>query len=277
MRRPSRPLLLAALALLAPACAEVGKFAAAAIEKPRLTFRSATVKAIDLEGATLAFTYDLDNPNAFGLDLARVGYGLEVEGKRVVDGDAPGGLRIPASGQAPITFDARLRYRDISGLAALAGKQDAVRYKLSGEVGVRTPLGVLAVPLTHEGSVNLPRLPRFSVHRLSVRSASLSQVSLELELRMENPNDFPLPAGRLDARLTLAGREVAAVGGQPLAALPRGGSGSVVIPVRLDLERAGRVAADVVSGEKVDLSLTGAADVGGLSVPLELSGKYGRH
>ena len=268
------PLLLAALGLALASCAEVGKLAAAAIEKPRLVFKTVALQSVDLEGATLAFTYDLENPNAFGLKLAKVGYGLEVEQTSVLTGEVPGGLRIPASGTAPLTFTARLRYRDVPGVVQLVGKQDALRYKLSGVVGLDTPVGVVEVPLSHEGSVRLPGLPRFSIEGLGVRSMSLSHVTVELRVRVQNPNDFPVPPGRLDASLALGGADLAEVSGQALAAIPRNGDGRVTIPVKIDLERAGRVAADLMAGRPVDVQLRGKADVGGLSLPLDLWGRF---
>jgi LEA14-like dessication related protein len=270
----SRPLLVALLALLLPACAEVGKLAAAAVERPRLVFKAVNLQAVDLEGATLAFDYELENPNGFGLDVAKVGYGLEVEETRVLTGEVPGGLRIPAAGKAPLTFTTRLRFRDVPGVVGLFGKQDTIRYKLSGTVGVGTPVGVVVVPLAHEGTVKLPALPRFSLEGLAIRSVSLSQVTVEVRLRTQNPNAFPVPAGQLDATLSLGGEALAEVDGHALGAVPRNCSGVATIPVRIDLLRAGRVAGDLVAGRPVDVAVRGKAEVGGLSLPLELSGRF---
>src|SRR5512146_3306872 len=105
--------------LLLAACAGLEKFAASAVQKPKLTFRSATVQALDLEGATLALTWDLENPNGFGVDLARVGWSLDAEGTRVASGDLPGGLKIPAKATAPVTFPVRVRFQDVPGIVGL--------------------------------------------------------------------------------------------------------------------------------------------------------------
>lgn len=270
----TRPLLLLALAAFLPSCAEMSKLAAAAIERPKLVFRSVALQSVDLEGATLAFTYDLENPNSYGLDLAKVGYGLEVEQTRILTGEVAGGLRIPASGTAPLTFTARLRFRDVPGVVQLFGKQDQIRYKLSGTVGVKSPVGILELPLAHEGSVTLPAMPRFAIDGLGIRSVSLSQVTVEVRLRLQNPNDFPVPAGRLDATLSLADKPLAAVEGRALAAIPGRGEALVKLPIQIDLARAGRVAADLVAGKPVDVAVHGKVDVGGLSLPLDLGGRF---
>jgi len=205
--------------------------------------------------------------------VARITYGLEVEGKKVTSGEAPGGLNLPAKGKAPLTFTARLRYQDVPGIAALLGKRETVRYRLSGAIGVQTGLGMLEVPVSHEDTVKLPRAPGFSLDGLSIRSVSLSRLTLELRVRMDNPNDFPIPAGKLDAALSLDGVEVARVDERDLSTVRKNGSAVVVIPIQLDLDQAGRAAAELVRGGKVQVELRGEADLAGIKLPLDLSGK----
>jgi LEA14-like dessication related protein len=269
MRAPAA--LLCALALL-PGCAELGKLAAAAVDPPKLTFRSVDLRSLDLEGATMGFNFDVENRNRFGLEVARIAYALEVEGTRVTGGDVPGGLKLPAEGMAPLTFTSRLRYSDVPGIASLLGKREAVRYKLSGTVGVQTALGVIELPMSHEDSVNLPRAPRFSLDGLSIRSASLDRVTLELRVRVENPNAFSLPAGKLDSAFSLGGAQVARIDGQALSALLGSGNAVVAIPIAVDLAEAGRAAAELLRGGKADVALRGNADVAGMKIPLDLGG-----
>jgi LEA14-like dessication related protein len=270
----TRPALLASLATLTlVGCAELGQYAAAALQRPKLTFRSATIQAFDLEGATVGFVFDLENPNGFGVDLARLGYGIEVEGNRVATGELPGGLRIPASGKAPLTFPVRVRFRDVPGIVSLLGVRDAVRYRLSGAVGVRTPLGVLDVPMSHEDQLALPKLPSFALDGLAIRSVSLSQIGLDVRLRVKNPNAFPIPAGRLDYALSLAGATVARADDRSTERVPGRGSVVVSIPVKVDVAEAGRAARQLVGGGAVDVGLQGTADLAGVPIPLALAGR----
>lgn len=155
-----RKLALASLlGLLAAGCAGLSDLAHSAFSEPRLTFRSATVQAVDLDGATVAFLFDLTNPNAIGVTLARGGWLLELDGKRAAAGDLPAGLSIPANGTTPISFPVRIRFRDVPGIVSLlaSGKAD-VPYRISGTLGVQTPIGILDVPLSHSDRLRLPRL-----------------------------------------------------------------------------------------------------------------------
>lgn len=252
-------------------CAEVSKFAAAAVDPPRLTFKAVNVRAFDLEGVTLGFDFDAENRNTFGLKVARVTYGIEIEGTRVLTGDAPGGLSLPAQKKVPLTFTARIRFRDVPGIASLAGKRDAIHYRLAGSVGVDTPLGVLDLPVSHEDALSLPKMPRFALDGLSIRSFSLTRLGLDVKLRISNPNAFPIPAGRLDAALSLGTSRVARIENRTLTAVSSNGSSVVTIPIDLDLGEAGRAAQALSRGAAVSVGIKGEADLAGAKLPIELA------
>lgn len=268
MRKLALAVLLGALAA---GCAGLKDLARSAFQEPKLTYRSAKLQSLDLEGATVAFLFDLSNPNAIGLNLARASWAIEVDGTRVAAGDLPAGLAIPANGTAPLSFPVRVRFRDVPGIVSLIGSgKDELPYRLSGSLGVRTPIGILDLPLSHSDRLHLPRLPHFAVEGLAVRSVSFSSIGLAVRLRVKNPNGFPLPPGAIDYALGIGGSRVARAEGARIEAVPGGASAIVEIPVRVDLASAGRAASDLVKGGDVDVQLTGKADVAGLPLPLDL-------
>lgn len=259
------------LPVLATGCAGLKDLARSAFQEPKLTFRSASLQALDLEGATVAFNFELSNPNAVGVDIARAGWAIEVDQTRIAAGDLPAGLKVPANGTAPVSFPVRVRFRDVPGVVSLitSGKDD-LPYRLSGTLGVRTPLGILELPLSHSDHLRLPKLPRFAVDGLSVRSVSFSSVGIGLRLRVRNPNAFPLPPGTLDYALALGGARVARAEGARIESVQGGASAVVEIPIHVDLVSAGRAASSLVQGGEVDVELSGKADVAGLPLPLDL-------
>jgi LEA14-like dessication related protein len=266
------------LALLVPAvlagCAGLADLARVAFEEPKLSFRSAAIQALDLEGATVAFAFDLENPNGFGLDLARGAWGIEVEGTRIATGDLPGGLAVPARGTAPLSFPVRVRFADVPGIVSLLrGGRDQIAYRLSGSVGVRTPAGVVDLPLSHSDRIRLPSLPRFGVDGVSVRSVSLSSVGVGVRLQMSNPNGFAIPAGKLDYTLGIAGAQVARAEGAALGAVAAGQTSVVEIPVKVDVASAGRAATDLARGGEVEVDLRGTAEIAGLPLPVAVKGR----
>ncbi len=261
---------LAALALLL-GCAGLKDLARAAFQAPKLTFRSASLEALDLEGATVAFRFDVENPNSIGVDVARVAWGVEVEGARVAAGELAGGLAIPANGTAPVTFSVRVLYRSVPKIASLMGSgKDDIVYRLFGNIGIRTPLGVLDLPLSHQDSLRLPSLPQFALEGVAIRTVSLAQVAFDVRLRVRNPNGFATPAGRIDYALALGGSTVARATGASLSPVAGGASAVVEIPVSVDLLSAGRAAAGLMRGGDVDVGLAGTAEVAGIPLPLDL-------
>jgi LEA14-like dessication related protein len=263
--------LAAALALSAAGCAGVQELARSTFEEPKLAFRSATIQALDLDGATVALLFDLSNPNAIGVDVARAAWSVEAGGTRVAAGELPGGIAVPARGTASLSLPVRVRFRDVPGiLALLGGGKDEVPYTVSGSVGVRTPFGVIDVALSHTDRLRLPRLPRFGVEGLVVRSVSFESVGLAVRVRVQNPNAFPVPGGTLDGALSVDGAQVADAAGARLEAMPPGSSAVVELPVRVSLASAGRADSALVAGGDVDVQLSGKAVVAGLPIPLDL-------
>jgi hypothetical protein len=51
----------------------------------------------------------------------------------------------------------------------------------------------------------------------------------------------------------------------------------VSIPVQIDLASAGRAAAELAGGGKVEVGLSGAAEVAGIHLPLDLGARLGAH
>jgi len=166
----------------------------------------------------------------------------------------------------------RVRWKDVPGIIGLfTTARDGLRYKAAASVGVNTPIGVVELPLVHEADLRLPQLPSFSVSGLSVRSASLTEVAFDVKLGMKNPNAFPVPAGQLAWSLALGGgAPVARAEGAPTAAVSPGSTGTITLPVRVDLRSAGRAATDLALGGNVRVRMLGTASVAGLDIPLDL-------
>jgi LEA14-like dessication related protein len=92
-----------------------------------------------------------------------------------------------------------------------------------------------------------------------------------VKLGMKNPNAFPIPAGKLAWSLALGGGSpVARAEGAPTAAVPPSSTGTISLPVRLDLRSAGRAAADLALGGNVRVKMLGTASVAGIDLPLDL-------
>ena len=90
-RRLAAPLLFVLGLALLGGCATLRQ-ATGRFERPRLDYESWSA-ALDAEGVTIVLQYRLQNPNDFELDLRRLAYRVEVEGRRAGEGELPTALR----------------------------------------------------------------------------------------------------------------------------------------------------------------------------------------
>jgi LEA14-like dessication related protein len=263
----------ALLVLTASGCAALGQLARSAFDPPKLEFVDWSARALDAEGVTIGLQYKLTNPNSQGFRLSRVGWALDLEGKPAAKGDMPTGLTVPANGSAPLELPVRVRWRDVPDLVKLlVSPKGDVGFKVTGVAALAGPLGDVELPFSREGRVDLPRVPGFGIEGIRVRELSLTNVSLDLRLRVSNANKFPLPVGALAYGLRLGGEPVASGDGKPLAAVPPGGEATVTIPVRLSLASAGGAIRRLLQGESLPAELDGTAEFGDLQFPFSAEG-----
>jgi LEA14-like dessication related protein len=267
--------LAAAAGLLALAgCSLLQRVAGAAFERPKLAYESWSADQLDLEGVTIGLHYRLENPNGFGLDLQRLTYKLEVEGRQVAQGELPEGVQIRAQGATPIAIPVRLRWRDVPGFVELLVSKSDVAYRVSGAAGVGSPVGTIDLPFDHQDRLALPRPPAVRIEGVTLREASLASLALELRVRVDNANAFPLPVGALTYGLRVGERDLLSGGSHPLAAVPPGGHAIVSVPVRISVRGAAESMGEVLRG--TELRLRGFAGFGDVEVPFDAPGHLAR-
>jgi LEA14-like dessication related protein len=267
LRRPLRGLLAVALLAALPGCAFLSGVLGSAFERPKLHYKSWSTESLDLEGVTIALHYALENPNPMGLSLARLGYAIEVEQRPLASGDLPAGLTIPAGGEAALDIPVRLRWADVPNFVQKLFTQTTLPYRVSGSAGVKTPLGVVDLPFSHSDQVTLPRPPSFAIDSAKVGSASLGDLSLDVKLRISNPNGFPLPVGMLTYGVQLGQDKVADGSSRIPTAVPPKGTAVINLPVRVSLAGAGRALYRSLRGGEVPVEVVGKAGLGGLEFP----------
>ncbi len=250
-----------ALALLVAA-------AGCSFQKPTLRFKSAAVEETDLEGATLQLVYSFDNPSSLGLDLAEVSYALEVEGHAVASGKPQRGLSLRPSAATDLVFPARVRFADLPPLIGTFLTRDTARYKASGSLGVRTPVGVLRFPLSYESAFSVPKVPTLAFQSPRVQSLSFSGARIVFPLRLTNRNGFPLPLGAFTANVWISGSKVGAAEAPMPGLLGAGETRAFELPLEVDFLRAGVGIANAIRGGRANVRLDGVLRSGSASVPI---------
>jgi LEA14-like dessication related protein len=266
MKRPL--LILLALSLLTlTGCATLKQL----FKKPRLTFKTARLSSASLSDATVDVVYQVDNPNAFGLSLAKVDYAFFVEGKQVVAGAPRKGIQLKARDSSELVFPANVRFADIVPAVETLLTRDVANFKVQGSVGIDTPIGILSFPLEREGTFELPKIPNVQFDSPRISNVSLSGATVEFPLSITNRNSFPLPIAGITGDLKVAGASVGTLSTGDLGMLDGRGTRQVTLPVQINFLRAASAANALRSGGNAQVRLEGRLTSGAQSLPLNLS------
>jgi LEA14-like dessication related protein len=278
---PMRSLALAA-ALVAglAACAHTPKPPPPApipVTPPTIAFEAVNVEGLGFLGANLSFRARVENPNPTPISIVRVDYTLDVEGGRAASGTLPLSLGLEAAGPSgpdatSLVLPVQLRYAAVPGIARVLALDREAAYALGGAVTFLTPYGEVRVPMAQDGRIVVPRSPRFHVEKVVLRSASPLEVALEMRLDVRNPNDFPIPAGRIGAGLLLSNKEVVRADVNFPEPIGAGATAAVQVPIKISMFKAGKAAARLlIPFTSLDVAVRGEAVFGGVPVPLDLS------
>jgi LEA14-like dessication related protein len=266
-----RQLYFATAAVMAlGGCAFLKGLSESAFQKPTLSFRSASLAEASLSSATVNVVYAIENPNAIGLSLADVRYAFAVEGKQVVAGQPPAGLHIPANGTAELSFPASVKFADLASVLATFLTKDFATYRAEGEVGVKTPIGVLRFPLATEGQFEVPKIPKMELGSPRIAHLGLDGATLELPLTLTNRNSYPLPIQSFSGALHIAGAKAGSLSSGDFGQLEARGSRQVTLPLTLQFSQAGAAAQAIREG-RAQITLNVQISSGGSSVPLTVS------
>ena len=273
--------LLPTLLAVAAACSHAKRAPPPApipLAPPLVAFEAVKVEGLGFLGANLTFRGRVENPNATPISVVRVEYALDLEGGRAAQGGADVSLAVAAAdpaggpGLASVPLPVELRYAAVPGVAKVLALEHEAAYVLGGAVTFLTPNGPMRIPFGASGRLAVPRAPRFHVDRVVLRSASPREIALEMQMGVRNPNDFPIPPGRIGCGLHLQGREVVRADVEIGAPIAGGEAAALVVPIRISPLKAGKaVARLLVPFTSVDVAVKGEAVFGGVPVPLDLT------
>ena len=271
MSRSARIVAVSTLVALA-GCAGVQQLVRQGIARPEVQVVSAQPTSIDFEGVTVAVDLSIRNPNSIGLRARGLSWELFVESARVVSGNAPGGLTLPANGAATSRVTARVRFLDLANLARTTEGKREVDLRVAGVVSVETPIGAIDVPWSWTGGLPVPRLPRVELGGIRPGRQTFTELEMIVRLRVQNPNDFPLPAASVKADVELSGERVAQAASEQLAPIAPGAAATLEVPVRMSLLGAGRALLGN-RGRPVAVAVRGTAGFGWMQLPFSVSGE----
>jgi LEA14-like dessication related protein len=261
---------LVALSLFAICgCSWLRQMAASGFQKPSLAFKDASLSDVTLGGATVNLIFTVTNPNDAALSLAETDYKLSLDGKQVVGGKPPAGIRIPAKGSSDITLPASVKFADLAGSIAEFWRKEQANYRAEGHIGVDTPIGIAALPFEKEGTVPLPKLPDISLGTPKIGQLGLTSARIDIPLVFANQNPFALPLGSVSGALRIAGADVGEIGAQPVGRVDAKGAKTVTLPVTIRFSQA-MAAARAIQEGRAHVALDGQLAAEGAALPFHV-------
>jgi len=261
--------LLVLLAVGASACSWL-QMAEGGFKKPDVAYKSASLSDVSLSGATLNVVTRVDNPNPVSLALAEVDYRLSIDGHPVATGKPPDGLEIQANGATDVTLPASFKFTDLGQAVATVLQKGSAGYKAEGTVGVKTPIGLVKVPLSHEGTFTLPAMPGIALGTPRLTSVAIDHATVELPVTLTGKGSLPVPLQALEAAVTIGGARIGEVSARDLGTLEPGASRSVTLPLTVPFSGAVEAAQAMLKGGTVPIALDGQLQSGPAPVPFEL-------
>jgi len=282
MRLANRPTIAALLVTALAACASHAPRPAPAnvpVYPPIVTFRSATVAGAAFDGITVDVGLDVENPNDYALPVVRLSHAVSVDGVQAWSGNAPASVAVASRGRYPVTVPVFLPYASVPDIGARMASGQPFAYRVSGAVGFQTPAGVMDLPVGWEGTLPVPKPPQFSFEGIDVGALGALALSFDVLLRVQNPNAFPLPPGKLGHRIAVAGAAVGS-GERKLPPVGPGSTALVAIPVQINPFGAGAGVVSAVGtalqGAEVPVALEGQATFAGIPIPVHLESRIAR-
>lgn len=261
--------LLLLLPLLA-SCSLLQQAVSSAFERPSLAFRDVKLDHIDFNGADVNLLFDVTNPNSSGIDLDAASYALAIEGHPVATGAPPKGLQVPGKGTSTVTLPAHVVWNQLAPALEAVLSKKTLAYKASGSLGVNSPIGLINLPLEHEGVVEPPHLPGIDLQAPRIVSLHLTGARLALPLKLTNTNAFPLPLGALDGIVEIEGARVGTVALAQPPALQPSGEQTVELPLDVNFLQTGFAVASAVKSGAAHIKLDGTLRSMGASLPLHV-------
>jgi len=239
-------------------------------KKPDVAYKGASLSDVSLSGATLNVVTSVNNPNPVALALAEVDYRLSIDGHPVATGKPPDGLEIPANGAADVTLPASFKFADLGQAVATVLSKGSAGYRAEGTVGVKTPIGLVKVPLSHQGTFTLPEMPGIALGTPRLTSVAIDHATVDLPVTLTGKGSHPVPLQALQAAVTIGGAHVGEVSAKDLGTLDPGASRSVTLPVTVPFSGAVEAAQAMLKGGSVPIALEGQLQSGPAPVPFSL-------
>lgn len=241
--------------------------------EPKVTFDSLNVHEVDWEQVQVDFVFEVENPNPISVSLASFDYALEFSDVEWLTGDDPDGLTLQASDSSELALPVQFGFEELYEMVQAVRGEDTIPFGLSGNFGFDTPIGLIELPYSEEGTFPALRTPVIQASKLRVSSLSWTGAELELDLSVDNDHESNLTFLEFDYSLALAGVDVGSGSVDSLGEVEGASTDTLTLPLEIGFGSAAMALYEALTGSSVDLDLdaTTLVDTPFGQVPLDLA------
>lgn len=233
------------------------------VQKPSVRYSSMSIEDISFSDVTLLFDFDVTNPNSFGVSADQYQYEFFINGNEFVTGIQNEKFRIANNSTTTIQVPVSLTFSEVFETVSSVARQDSMAYRLSTEVQFDIAgLGKQRVPVSTQGELPIPKMPRIELNSFEVEDLSLMGADLVAAFRIENPNPFGISFANTFYNIEVNGKDWLNTTLERNINLNGSESDLITIPIRLNSSQMGSVLMDMLRGEtEFEYHLTGSAEV----------------
>jgi len=146
-----RALTLTLLVIAAPGCALF-------YQEPTVRIADVRLAGVGLSSGTAEIEFEVENPNIFALEVRRLSYLLEVEGRGdrwspLSEGSSVESIRLPRRSTEEVRIQLPFRYEAIGVALRSWWETGDLTYRIQGEIETRGPLGSVELPFRAQGTM----------------------------------------------------------------------------------------------------------------------------
>jgi len=138
----------AAITLATAGCATLGR---AILSEPVVSLKNVQVTGLDLTGGSLDIVLGVYNPNQLPIDATSLTYRVSVDSVPLGSGTSSATFTVKDRDSTDVHLPLQFSWSGVGNAARELIGQGAVNYRVTGDLGVNSPIGSLTLPYDRQG------------------------------------------------------------------------------------------------------------------------------
>lgn len=189
-------------------CAGLVDLLRSVLREPQVSLRKMEIASASLDHVTALFHVNVKNPNPIGMRLDGLGYALSLDGARFARGDLDEGLELKAKGSSLVKLPIEFSLGESAQAILAVLDKETLPYALETDFRFRWQRGKISVPVTFDGEMPMPKIPKIEVREFRFTQIGLQGIGVRVTTSVTNPNAFDIPLDRFRFDVKLNNRPI---------------------------------------------------------------------